>query len=259
MQVLDFIQQDGEADQSANDGVFVFPVSYAQKRLWLLHRFAPLTAAYNIATAFNITGPLDVEVLELSLNEVIRRHEALRTTFAMVEERPVQIIHPSATLTVDVVDLSDLPESQRSERVSQLATEHAQEPFDLSHPLLLRVKLLRVGEFEHVLLLSLHHIIADGWSTSVFISEVAAIYRAFSANQPSPLDELPLQYADFALWQEEWLRGEVLATHLDYWRKQLEGAPASLELPTDRPRPAVESFRGAIHSFQLPKPDRKSV
>ncbi|HEX7330757.1 MAG TPA: amino acid adenylation domain-containing protein, partial [Pyrinomonadaceae bacterium] len=243
MQVLDFIQQDGEG-QSASAGVFVFPVSYAQKRLWLLHRFAPLTAAYNIATAFNITGPLDVAVLERSLNEVIRRHEALRTTFAMVEERPVQIVHPTATLTIDV-------ESVSSDRVSQLATEYAQEPFDLSHPLLLRVKLLRLGEFEHVLLLSLHHIIADGWSTSVFISEVAAIYRAFLQNEPSPLDELPLQYADFALWQEEWLQGEVLATHLDYWRGQLAGAPSSLELPSDRPRPAVETFKGAIHTFSL--------
>ncbi len=216
-----------------------------------MSRFEPHSAAYNIAAAFRLTGPLEVEVLERGLNEIVRRHEVLRTTIAMIEERLVQIVYPLQTLRIASVDLGQFAEDERVVRVSQLATEHAQKPFDLSRLPLIRVKLLRLTEAEHVLLLSMHHIIGDGWSTGVFIRELAAVYKSFAAGQPSPLEELPLQYADFAIWQEEWLRGEVLETQLAYWRQQLEGAPPVLELPTDRSRPAVESFKGARYPFVL--------
>ncbi|HEX7313571.1 MAG TPA: condensation domain-containing protein, partial [Pyrinomonadaceae bacterium] len=233
------------------DEVFIFPVSYSQKGLWLMSRFEPRSAAYNIATALRLTGALKVDVLERSLNEIVRRHESLRTTFAMIEERLVQVVHPSQTLRIETEDLAHLPEAERAERVGQLATAHAQEPFDLSRCPLIRLKLLRLAGDEHVLLLSIHHIIGDGWSTGVFVGEMATLYKAYSAGLPSPLAELPIQYADFALWQEEWLSGAMLESHLSYWRQQLEGAPPVLELPADRPRPAVESFKGAVHPLVL--------
>ncbi|HEX8853014.1 MAG TPA: condensation domain-containing protein, partial [Pyrinomonadaceae bacterium] len=253
MEVLDLKLQEGGENELplATDGLFVFPVSYAQKGLWLMSRFEPLSAAYNIPAAFRLTGALDVDVLERSLNEIVSRHESLRTSFAMVEERVVQVVHPSQQLHIELADLRHLPEDERARLVEREAVEHAQEPFDLSQLPLLRVKLLRLADAEHVLLLSMHHIIGDGWSTGVFVAEMAAIYKAFSAGRPSPLEELPLQYADFALWQEEWLQGEVLESHLEYWRQQLAGAPPVLELPTDRPRPVMESFKGARHTFRL--------
>ncbi len=216
-----------------------------------MSRFEPLSAAYNIPAAFRLTGTLKPDVLERSLNEILRRHEALRTTFAMLEERLVQVVYPSQSLQIPIVDLTELPEDERAGRVAQLATEHGQEPFDLSQWPLLRVKLLRLAETEHVLLLSMHHIIGDGWSTGVFVRETATIYRAFSAGESSPLPELAVQYADFAVWQEQWLSGEVLDNNLVYWRNQLAGAPPVLELPSDRPRPAVESFQGARYQFAL--------
>ena len=250
MEVLDLVQQ--EVPEASTDGVFVFPVSFAQKGLWLMSRFEPLGAAYNIPAAFRLTGTLEPGVLERSLNEIVRRHESLRTTFAMIEERLVQVVHPPQFLAIPIVDLTELPEAERADRVAQLATEHGQEPFDLSQWPLLRVKLLRLADTEHVLLLSMHHIIGDGWSTGVFVREMAEIYRAFSAGETSPLPELALQYADYAVWQEEWLSGEVLEKDLAYWRKQLAGAPPVLEFPADHPRPVVESFRGARYQFALP-------
>jgi len=252
MEVLEQIAPAGAEVESspAADEAFIFPISYAQKGLWFLSRFEPDSPAYNIATALRMSGALKVEVFERSLNEIVRRHEILRTTFAMVEERPVQIVYPAHdSLRVELVDLRHLPGAERAALVGRMATEHAQEPFDLSRWPLIRVKLLRLAEQEHVLLLSMHHIIGDGWSTGVLIHELSAIYKSFSAGQPSPLDELPLQYADYAIWQEEWLSGEVLESQLAYWRRQLEGAPPALELPTDRPRPAVESFRGKHYLF----------
>jgi amino acid adenylation domain-containing protein len=242
---------EGESHLAA-DGGFIFPVSYAQKGLWLLSRFEPHSAAYNIAAAFRLTGALKVDALERSFNEIAWRHEILRTTFLILEERLVQVVHPvREPLRIEIVELGQLAKGACGERVKQLATEHAQKPFDLAQWPLIRLKLLRLDAEEHVLLLSMHHIIGDGWSTGVLIRELAAIYKAFSAGQPSPLEELSLQYADFTLWQQEWLSGEVLETHLAYWRQQLAGAPPVLELPTNRPRPAVASFRGATHFFHL--------
>ena len=255
MEVLDLKWQEGREEESlpVTDGGYIFPVSYAQKGLWLMSRFEPLSTAYNIPAALRLTGALKVDVLERSLNEIVRRHESLRTSFEMIEERLVQVIHPMQSLRIECVELGSLPAAERAARVERLAKEHAQKPFDLSRWPLIRVKLLRLAEDEHVLLLSMHHIIGDGWSTGVFIKEMATLYRSYSARQPSPLAELSLQYADFALWQEEWLSGEVLENHLSYWRQQLAGAPPVLELPADRPRPAIESFRGARHSFRLSK------
>ncbi len=250
---MEVIQPTGVEDEAplSSEGIFIFPVSYAQKALWLMSRFEPLSAAYNIATAFRLTGTLDVDVLERCLNEIVRRHEVLRTTIAMIEERLVQIVYPSHSLRIASVELGHLHEHERALRVTQLATEHAQEPFDLSRLPLIRVKLLRLTPSEYVLLLSMHHIIADGWSVGVFVRELATLYRSFSAGQSSPLSELSLQYADYAIWQEEWLKGEVLETQLSYWRRQLAGMPAVLELPSDRSRPAVESFKGETYSVAL--------
>jgi amino acid adenylation domain-containing protein/non-ribosomal peptide synthase protein (TIGR01720 family) len=229
-------------------------LSFAQARLWFLEQLEPGSSAYNIPAAVRLTGSLDVAVLEQSLNEIVGRHEVLRTTFGMVSGEPRQVIAPVLALTLRWVDLRDLPEAQQKIQVERLATEEAQQPFDLAKGPLLRATLLQLGEAEHVLLLTMHHIVSDGWSMGVLIRELAALYEAFSTGKPSPLPELPIQYADFAHWQRQWLQGEVLAAQLSYWQQQLTGAPALLELPTDRPRPGVQTFRGATQFLALPEP-----
>jgi amino acid adenylation domain-containing protein/non-ribosomal peptide synthase protein (TIGR01720 family) len=229
-------------------------LSFAQARLWFLEQLEPGSSAYNIPAAVRLTGSLHVAVLEQSLNEIVQRHEVLRTTFATVSGEPTQVIAPVLALTVPRVDLRNLPEAQQEAQVERLATEEAQQPFDLAKGPLLRATLLHLGEAEHVLLLTMHHIVSDGWSMGVLIRELAALYEAFSTGKPSPLPELPIQYADFAHWQRQWLQGEVLAAQLSYWEQQLTGAPALLELPTDRPRPAVQTFRGATQFLALPEP-----
>jgi amino acid adenylation domain-containing protein/non-ribosomal peptide synthase protein (TIGR01720 family) len=227
------------------------PLSFAQQRLWFLHQFDSANASYNELASVHLTGPLDVAVLEQSLNEIVRRHEALRTTFAMVEGQPIQVITPNLTVTLPVVNLRKLPEAEQKAEVQRRATQEVQRPFDLTQGALLRGTLLQLDEQEHVLLFSMHHIVCDGWSMRVLIREVAALYEAFSTGKPSPLLELPIQYADFAVWQRQWLQGEVLQTQLSYWKQQLAGAPLILELPTDRPRPSVQRFRGATTTFKL--------
>jgi len=232
------------------------PLSFAQQRLWFLDQFEPGNSFYNIPSAVRMTGALDAQALEQSINEIIRRHEVLRTTFSAVDGRAVQAIAPSLTITVPVTDLRDLPEAARPDggrdaQMQRIAREEARRPFDLNHGPLLRVRLLRLEEQEHVLLLSMHHIVSDGWSTGVLIRELAALYRAFAGSKPSPLPSLPIQYADYAYWQREWLQGETLQAELAYWKERLSGCPAHLELPTDRPRPAVQTLRGATHWFEL--------
>ena len=229
-------------------------VSFAQARLWFLEQLEPGSSAYNIPAAVRLTGSLDVAVLEQNLNEIVQRHEVLRTTFGMVSGEPRQVIAPALALTLRWVDLRDLPEAQQEIQVDRLATEEAQQPFDLAKGPLLRATLLHLGEAEHVLLLTMHHIVSDGWSMGVLIRELAALYQAFSTGKPSPLPQLPIQYADFAHWQRQWLQGEVLAAQLSYWQQQLTGAPALLELPTDRPRSAIQTFRGATQFLALPEP-----
>ena len=227
------------------------PLSFAQQRLWFLAQLEPDSPFYNIIDTVHLQGQLNLAALEQSFNEILRRHEALRTNFKTVEGQPVAFISSVTSQLLTVIDLAELPATQRETKVKQLALAEAQQPFNLETDTLLRVKLLRLGEQEYVILLTMHHIVSDGWSTSVLVHELATLYEAFCHGQPSPLPELPIQYIDFAAWQKQWLTGEVLESQLAYWRQQLHGAPAVLELPTDYPRPAVQSFRGATHSFRL--------
>jgi len=228
------------------------PLSFAQQRLWFLDQLAPGNLFYNIPMAVRLTGELDVEALEQSLNEILRRHEVLRTTFRAEGGKPVQIIAPELPLPLLVEDLSHLPETEREAEADRLVQEEARRPFDLSQGPLLRARLLKLGDEEHIAVVTMHHIISDGWSMEVFIRELAALYEAFSQGRPSPLPELHIQYADFACWQREWLQGEVLERQLAYWKEQLRARPLMLDLPTDRPRPAVQSWRGATERFALP-------
>ncbi len=228
------------------------PLTYAQERLWFIDQLAPGSPVYNIGTVIRLTGQLEIDALQRTFDEIIRRHEVLRTTFAASQGQPQQIISPPKPFDISLTDLTAWPETEREEEARRLAREEALLPFDLVQGPLLRVRLVRTDEEEHLVLFTMHHIISDGWSISVLVREVAALYDAFSRGEASPLQELPLQYADFAIWQREWLRGEVLERQLGYWREQLEGAPPLLELPADRPRPAVQTYHGAQHSFAVP-------
>ena len=227
-----------------------FPLSFAQQRLWFLDQVHPGNSAYNLPFSRRIKGPLDVDALERSFNEMNRRHEALRTRFLLVEGTPVQIVSPPQPWRLATEDLRGLAANQKEAEVQQIVGEEARRPFDLATGPLLRCRLLRLSEQAHVLLLTMHHIVSDGWSMGVLIREIGLLYEAFSAGQPSPLPELPIQYADYAVWQRAWLQGDVLQAQLEYWKQQLNGSPAALELPTDRPRPPVMSFRGAARSYQ---------
>ncbi|WP_223636166.1 non-ribosomal peptide synthetase [Corallococcus sp. EGB] len=222
------------------------PLSFAQQRLWFLDRLQPGSVHYNIPAALRLDGPLSAEALSRSLQELVHRHEALRTTFHAREDgEPVQHPHPHVELVVPLVELRHLPEAEQPEEVRRLAQEEARKPFDLSRPPLMRATLLRLSEQRHVVLVTLHHIVSDGWSNRILVEELGALHAAFSREQPSPLRPLPLQYADYAAWQRDWLRDEVLEQQVQWWKQQLDGVPHALELPTDKPRPAVQTYRGA--------------
>ena len=229
------------------------PLSYAQQRLWFLEQLEPGHSFYNLPFTIRLLGTIWVPALEKSLNEIVRRHESLRTRFATTDGRPVQIIAPEMTLSLQVIDLCDTPESEREEETPRHVFVEGQRPFDLQAGPLLRASLLRLSNTEHVLMLTMHHIVSDGWSMGVLYRELSALYEAFSAGRPSPLQELPIQYADFAIWQREWLSGGPLNHLRAYWTKALSGMPALLELPTDRPRPRMQAFHGASYSVVLPK------
>jgi len=229
------------------------PLSFAQQRLWFLDQLEPGNPAYNSPLAYRIRGQLNVVALEQTLGEVVRRHEALRTTFTTVDGQPIQSITPEPDLKLPMVDLQEIPETEREEELQRLITEEGQQRFNLDQGLLLRVMLLRLDKAEHVLLLTIHNIIYDGWSLGVFMRELVVLYEAFSTGKPSPLPELPIQYADFAIWQREWLQRKVLTSQLAYWKKQLGGELPVLELPTDRPRPPVQTYLGAKQSFEISK------
>ena len=226
------------------------PLSFAQQRLWFLDRLQPGGAAYNMPGAAELVGPLDVEALAAALSEVVRRHEALRTRFVVHGGHPVQVVDPPAPVVLKIVDLSGLADAD-GEAAAWMDAEAAR-PFDLSRGSLLRAKLLRLAPERHRLLLTLHHMVADGWSLGVLLDEVAALYGAFAAGRPSPLAEPPVQYADFVVWQRHWLAGEALDRQLAWWTEQLAGAPTLLELPADRPRPAVRTERGGVVRAALP-------
>nr|ADL59762.1 non-ribosomal peptide synthase [Nostoc sp. 'Peltigera membranacea cyanobiont'] len=227
------------------------PLSYAQQRLWFLDQFEPNSAFYNIPFALHIVGTLNVAALEQSLQEIIHRHEALHTNFITVDGQPTQIIQKQTNWTVSVVELQHLPSSEQEIATQQLGKQKAIQPFDLADEPLVRATLVVLSETEHVLLLCIHHIVSDGWSMGVFVQELEALYTAYSQGQPSPLAPLPIQYADFALWQRNWLQGDVLQSQLSYWQQQLANAPALLSVPTDRPRPAVQTDNGAYQEFTL--------
>ncbi len=227
-------------------------LSFAQQRLWFIDRLQPDSPLYNSSEKVRLSGRLNLSALEETLTEVVRRHEALRTTFAAVDGQPVPVIHPPHTLKIPLIDLTGLAEDERERTASCLASEEALQPFDLSRGPLLRAKLLRLEPEEYLLLHTMHHIVSDGWSMGVLMREVAAIYSAFVDSAPSPLPELPIQYADFAAWQQQWLQGSVLDAQVAYWKRQLEGAPTLLELPTDRPRPPLQSHRGTHLQFEIP-------
>ncbi|GAA6624132.1 amino acid adenylation domain-containing protein [Scytonema sp. NUACC26] len=229
------------------------PLSFAQQRLWFINQLALNSPVYNIPIIINLTGHINVVVLEKSLNEIIRRHEVLRTNFVVNEGRPVQVIKPAILLTLSVEDLQEFSESERTKEVQRLSTLLAQQSFDLSSEPLWRAKLLHLAEQEHRLLLTLHHIIADGWSTGILIKELAALYEAFSQGRPSPLPELPIQYVDFTYWQHQWLQSERIQPLLEYWKQQLGGDLPVLNLPTDRPRLPVQTFNGAQARLALPQ------
>ena len=219
-------------------------LSFAQQRLWFFDQLEPGLSAYNIPAAVRLKGPLNLAALEQSLNEIVKRHESLRTTFGKVDGRPTQVIAPTLTIKLPVVDLRELPASERETEVRRLVTAEAQRPFDLSQGPLMRGTVLRLGDEEHVGLLTMHHIVSDGWSTGILIREMATLYVAFCAGGSSPLPALPIQYADFAHWQRQWLQGEVLETQIAYWKKQLAGAPALIDLPTDHPQAGGADFPG---------------
>ena len=225
------------------------PVSYAQQRLWFLDQLEPGNVIYNIPEATRLRGRLDVSVLAATLSEVVRRHEILRTTFDTIDGRPVQVVAPAQVLPLPFIDLSALPNAEKEAR--RLAYQEAIKPFNLTRGPLLRATLLKLDEEDHVVLLTMHHIISDGWSVNVLTREVAALYSAFSNGQTAPLAELPIQYADYAAWQREWLTPEVLEAQMSYWKRQLGGSLPVLELPTDRPRPAVQTHRGAVQDLRL--------
>ncbi|MFP5263127.1 MAG: amino acid adenylation domain-containing protein [Blastocatellia bacterium] len=227
------------------------PLSFAQNRLWFLHQLDPANMAYNIPLAVRMMGNLHAGALERSLNEIIRRHEVLRTCFAAQKGLPVQVILPEMALPLTVIDLKQFPAAEREEEVTRLAAEYVTLPFDLASGPLLRTLLLRAGEDHHVLVLIMHHIVCDGWSVGVLIRELASLYEAYLTGKPSSLPDLRIQYADYSYWQREWMQGEVLEKQLGYWRELLKGASSLMQLPTDRPRPSAPSFLGERQRFQL--------
>jgi amino acid adenylation domain-containing protein len=229
------------------------PLSFAQQRLWFLDQLEPGCHAYNMPGAVRISGPLNRAVLEKSLSEIVRRHETLRTHFSLTGGEPVQIIDDAAPLNLAVLDLRELPLGERDTQLDQILTSEAREPFDLARGPLLRMKLVVLTDEEHVLAVTMHHIVSDGWSLGLFLRELAALYRANAEGMESPLPPLPIQYADFASWQRNWLRDEKLSSLLAYWVKQLKGAPPFLELPTDHSRRSVRSYNGARQSVLLPQ------
>src|SRR5947207_5000891 len=221
------------------------PLSFAQQRLWLLDQLEPGSPFYNLPHPVRLKGKLDVAVLEASLNQVAQRHESLRTTFHEENGKPVQRIHEKLDLRIAVTDLCHHPEPEQKEQAQRLAVEEARRPFDLQRGPLLRVHLLRLGAEDHLLLLTMHHIISDGWSLDIFVRETGAFYEAILTGHFPTLEPLPIQYADYAIWQREQLGGDSLEQGLEYWRRQLSGTLVPLELPTDYPRPRIQRYRGA--------------
>jgi len=226
-------------------------LSYQQQRMWILHQLEPTSAALNSAAAVRLRGPFDVAAMNYSLSEIVRRHESLRTTFELRDGEPVQVVHEVSEWKLPLLDLSALPEAQQEQELEALMTREAERPYVLTEGPVLRTTLIKLGDEHHILQIVIHHIVSDGWSIGVLVKEVAALYQAYIRREASPLPELPVQYADYAEWQREWLQGRAAAKQLSYWKRQLSGSPPSLEVPVDRERPAVVSYRGATLTFAL--------
>ncbi|GHG84268.1 non-ribosomal peptide synthetase [Comamonas sp. JC664] len=256
-ELVSFLQQVGQSLQGAAEVIPVgnrdgaLPLSSGQQRMWFLEQFQGPSGAYNMPAALRLEGELDVKALQRSLEEIVRRHEVLRTQYGQEQGRPFQRVLPPAAVPMPEVDLGHVPAEARRAEVRRRATEEAGRPFNLAAELPLRVSLLRLDAREHVLLLTLHHIASDGWSLGVLVRELAALYRASSTGEASPLPEPTLQYGDFARWQQERVGSDTQKASLAWWREHLTGAPALLELPTDRARPANQRFLGATHRFTL--------
>jgi amino acid adenylation domain-containing protein len=242
---------DGSIRPRAQEGPVC--LSFSQQRMWFVDQLQPGTSAYTIPTAMRMKGPLDLEALRASLTEIIRRHETLRTGFGEIRGEPLQIISEAEECDFVPIDLTMVPEESREEEARRLVRQLAHQPFDLSDRSLFRIQLLKLGKDDHVLILALHHIVSDVWSMGVLFRELSALYQAFAKGEASPLPDLPIQYADFALWQREYLQGDIIEQQLDYWKRQLSGAPAILNLPTDHARPATQSFRGSQEIFTIPE------
>ncbi len=238
-----------EAITARRDGIHI-PLSYAQQRIWFSHHLIGASCTYNVPWVLRLRGPLRTEALEASLNEVIRRHEALRTTYVEQDGAPVQIVQASLTLRLTVVDLSEYPEDQRELESQKLIKHEIGTPFDLEKGPLFMGRLLRLGDRDNILLLVLHHIVLDGWSMGILMRELSTLYEAFVQHRPSPLPELAIQYADHTIWQRNWLQGEALERHLAFWKNQLAGLQP-LELPIDKVRPSLQSYRGDVQRFAL--------
>jgi amino acid adenylation domain-containing protein len=234
-------------------GTAQLPLSYAQQRLWFLDELMPHNNAYNIPVGFRVSGPLNLIALGQSLNETVKRHESLRTNFINVDGQPIQVIAPSRTQDLSVISLERFSEAERESLFQRLALEEGQRPFDLASDSLFRSTVFRLSEQEHVLLLVMHHIISDGWSIEVLIRDVLRTYKALCQGVAADLPELPIQYADYAHWQRQWLQGEVLEQELSYWRQQLDGSLPELNLPTDRPRPSALSMKGSAVVLEVPE------
>ncbi|MCB0155793.1 MAG: amino acid adenylation domain-containing protein [Anaerolineae bacterium] len=235
------------------EGQAPLALSFTQQRLWFLDQLEPGQTTYNICLAIHLRGPLQVSALEQSLTMLVARHEILRTTFETVAGQPSQRIQSPVPLNLELVDLSRLAPDLQTAELEQLTTAEISHSFDLAHGPLLRAKLLRLTAHQHRLLLTMHHIISDGWSLGIIYRELTAFYNATLSQTTVSLPELPIQFADFALWQRTWLSGQVLEKQLAYWQKQLAGASTALSLPTDHPRPAIQSHHGRQHKFSLSK------
>lgn len=235
------------------------PLSYTQERLWFVHQLEPDEPVYNMPAALRFKGRLHVTALERSLNEIVRRHEALRTVFQVIDGQAVQVIVPEQPLQLSVETLHTLPEDRREEELQRLMEESARHPFSLEKGPLIRTKLVQVDEQEYLLLLTIHHIIFDGWSIGVFVRELASLYESYEKEEEPSLAPLPIQFGDYSVWQREQLTGEKQDKLLSYWRERLQGAPASLDLPTDRKRPPVQTFRGCTKTFTIHSELKKKV
>lgn len=236
-----------------------FPISFGQQRLWFLDQLDPGTPLYNNPAAVVLRGNANIPALEQALNTIVQRHEVLRTTFATENDQPIQVIQAEMPIHLEQIDLRQLPASEREAAAMNLAKEKAQQPFDLSTGPLFRVTLMQLAEQEYLMLLVMHHIVSDGWSLSIFIQEVAILYKVLVAGLPSPLPELSVQYADFAVWQRQWITGKVLEEQLSYWQEQLKNAPPVLNLPLDHPRPSYQTTHGATYFFNFSDRLRQAI